>query len=107
MEGSCRAAFDRVPKEERAADEKDEERRRQSPGRRRLAGGVRADLTSRRKDGLMDDPPRLRVLGGQADEEVEQLHPEVSEFVRWFTSWWLTRGLELVADEEAKERRAA
>jgi resolvase-like protein len=34
----------------------------------------------------MDDPPSLRVLGGQADDAVEQLHPEVSEFVRWFTS---------------------
>jgi hypothetical protein len=55
----------------------------------------------------MDDPPRLRVLGGQADDTVEQLHPEVSEFVRWFTSWWLTCGLELVADEEPEERRTA
>ncbi len=55
----------------------------------------------------MDDLPRLPVLGGQADDTVEQLHPEVSEFVRWFTSWWLTRGLELVADEEAEEQRAA
>jgi hypothetical protein len=55
----------------------------------------------------MDDPPRLRVLGGQADDTVEQLHPEVAEFVRWFTSWWLTRGFELVAAEEAEEQRAA
>lgn len=39
--------------------------------------------------------------------EDEQLHPEVAEFVRWFTSWWLTRGLELVTDEEAEEQRAA
>jgi hypothetical protein len=35
------------------------------------------------------------------------LHPEVAEFVRWFTSWWLTRGLELVAKEGAEERDAA
>jgi hypothetical protein len=42
----------------------------------------------------MDDPPRLRVVGGEADAEAEQLHPEVAEFVRWFTSWWFTRGLE-------------
>jgi hypothetical protein len=55
----------------------------------------------------MDDPPRLRVLGGEADAEAEQLHPEVAEFVRWFTSWWLTRGLELVANDEADEPRAA
>lgn len=57
----------------------------------------------------MDDPPRLRSLGGQADAEEEHLHlhPEVAEFVRWFTSWWLTRGLELVAREDAEERHAA
>jgi hypothetical protein len=54
----------------------------------------------------MDGPTRLRVVGGQADAE-EELHPEVAELVRWFTSWWLTRGLELVAREEAEERRAA
>jgi hypothetical protein len=35
------------------------------------------------------------------------LHPEVAEFVRWFTSWWLTRGLEFVDKEEVEERRAA
>jgi len=66
-----------------------------------------ADLTSRRKDGLMDDPPRLRVVGGEANTEDEQLHPEVAEFVRWFTSWWLTRGVKVVAKEEPEERRAA
>ena len=55
----------------------------------------------------MDDPPRLRVIGGPADAEDKQLHPEVAEFVRRFTSWWLTRGLELVEEEEAEERRAA
>ena len=55
----------------------------------------------------MDDLPTLRVLGGQADAEDEQLHLEVAEFVRWFTSWWLTRGLELVTEEEAEERRVA
>jgi hypothetical protein len=54
----------------------------------------------------MDDPSRLRVAGGQADEP-KQVHPEVAEFVRWFTSWWLTRGLELIANEEAEDRRAA
>jgi hypothetical protein len=42
-----------------------------------------------------------------ANAEAEQLHPEVAEFVRWFTSWSLTRGLELVASEVAPERRAA
>jgi hypothetical protein len=55
----------------------------------------------------MDDPPRLRVIGGEADAEARQLHPEVAEFVRWFTSWWLTRGLERVAKDEANEPRAA
>jgi hypothetical protein len=60
-----------------------------------------------RKDGVMDDPPRLRVVGGEANAEDEQLHPEVAEVVRWFTSWWLTRGLKLVAEEEPEERRAA
>ena len=55
----------------------------------------------------MDDPPRLRVVGGEADAEDEQFRPEVAEFVRWFTSWWLTRGLELVTEEEAEKRRAA
>jgi hypothetical protein len=70
-------------------------------------GPARADLTSRRKDGLMDDPPRLRVVGGEADAEDQQLHPEVAEFVRWITSWWLTRGLELITEEETEERRAA
>jgi hypothetical protein len=54
----------------------------------------------------MDDPPRLRV-GGKVDAEATQLHPEVAEFVRWFTSWWLTRGLELVAKEHVEERPAA
>ena len=55
----------------------------------------------------MDGPPTLRVLGGQADAEDEQLHPEVAEFVRWFTSWWLTRGLELITEEETEEWLAA
>ena len=72
-----------------------------------LATGPRADLTRRRTDGLMDDPPKLQVVGGQVDAEDGQLHPEVAEFVRWFTGWWLTRGLELVAEEGAEERRAA
>ncbi len=55
----------------------------------------------------MDDPSRLRLVGGELDAETAPLHPEVAEFVRWFTSWWLTRGLELVAQEEAEERNAA
>jgi hypothetical protein len=55
----------------------------------------------------MDGPPRLPALGGQADAAEDQLHHEVVGFVRWFTSWWLTRGLELVANEEVEERRAA
>jgi hypothetical protein len=55
----------------------------------------------------MDDPPRLRVAGGEADAEAPELHPEVAEFVRWFTSWWLTRGLELFANEDAEDRDAA
>jgi hypothetical protein len=55
----------------------------------------------------MDDPPRPEVMGGRADAEEPQLHPEVAEFLRWFTSWWLTRGLERVAEEEAEARRAA
>ena len=54
----------------------------------------------------MDDPPRLRIVGGEPDAEDAQLDPEVAEFVRWFTSWWLTRGLELVG-QEPEERRAA
>jgi hypothetical protein len=73
---------------------------------RSSVGCVGADLTNRRKDGLMNDPPRLRLVGGEEDAETAELHPEVAEFVRWFTSWWVTRGLELVAREEA-ERRAA
>ena len=87
----------------KAADAEDTEEGREA----RNGGGSRADLTTRRKDGLMDDPPRLRVAGGEADAEDEQFHPEVAEFVRWFTSWWLTRGLELVTHEEAEEQRAA
>ncbi len=55
----------------------------------------------------MDDPPRLRVVGGEANVEAEQLHPEVAEFVRWFKSWWLTRGLQLIPEEEAEDRNAA
>jgi len=55
----------------------------------------------------MDDPPRLQVGGGEPDAEASQLPPEVVEFVRWFTNWWLTRGLELVAKDEAEERHAA
>jgi hypothetical protein len=55
----------------------------------------------------MDDPPRPDLVGGQADAEEAQLHPELAEFVRWFTSWWLTRGLELVDKEEPEEQRAA
>lgn len=81
--------------------------RRKDGAQGRKSRRSRADLTSRRKDGLMDDPPRLQVLGGHIDAEDEQLHPEVAEFVRWFTSWWLTRGLELVAQEETEERHAA
>lgn len=53
----------------------------------------------------MDESRRLRVVGGEPD--AGQLHPEVAEFVRWFTDWWLTRGRELVAEEEAESRRAA
>ena len=55
----------------------------------------------------MDGLPTLRVVGGEADAKVRPLHPEVVEFVRWFTGWWLTRGLKLVAEEEAEDRRAA
>lgn len=46
-------------------------------------------------------------MGGEADAKVGALHPEVAEFVRWFTDWWLTRGLRRVAEEEPEERRAA
>jgi hypothetical protein len=53
----------------------------------------------------MDDPPRLRVAGGEADAEAPELHPEVAEFVRWFTSWWITRGLKFA--KEDNERNAA
>jgi hypothetical protein len=73
--------------------------------REELCGG--ADLTKRRTDGLMDDPPRLRLVGGEPDAEAAQLHPEVAEFVRWFTGWWLAHGLELVAQEAAKDQHAA
>jgi hypothetical protein len=66
-----------------------------------------ADLTRRREDGLMDDPPRRQLVGGKPDAEAAQMHPEVAEFVRWFTSWWLTRGLEIATEEEAEQRRAA
>jgi len=55
----------------------------------------------------MDDPSGLRVVGGEVDAEVKRLHSEVAEFVRWFTTWWLTRGLELVARQEDEERDAA
>jgi hypothetical protein len=72
-----------------------------------LAAVPKVDLTSGRTDGLMDDPSRLRVVGGEVDAEVKQLHSEVAEFVRWFTTWWLTRGLELVARQEDEERDAA
>jgi hypothetical protein len=53
----------------------------------------------------MDDPP-FRVVGGEADAEAERFHAEVAEFVRWFTSWWLTRGLKLVVEEPEKRRAA-
>ena len=70
--------------------------------------GPGADLTRRREDGLMDEPPRPRVVvGGEPHAEAAQLDPEVAEFVRWFTSWWLTRGVEIVTEEEAEQRRAA
>ena len=57
----------------------------------------------------MDESRRLRVVGGEADAKVAQQHPEVAEFVRWFTDWWLTRGRKLVAEAEAEaeSRRAA
>ena len=93
------------PLERRPMQGRTNGRARGAAGRGARAGAT--DLTSRRKDGLMHDPPKLRVVGGQADAEEEQPHPEVAEFVRWFTSWWLTRGLELVAKAEAEERRAA
>ncbi len=65
------------------------------------------DLTSGARGGLMDDSRRFRVVGGEVDAEVWQLHPEVAEFVRWFTDWWLTRGLEFLGEEEAEGQRAA
>ena len=57
----------------------------------------------------MDDPRRLRAVGGEADAETAQLHPEVVEFVRWFADWWLRRGRQLVAQQRQDEekRRAA
>jgi hypothetical protein len=55
----------------------------------------------------MDGPSRLRPVGGKHDAETTPLHSEVAEFVRWFTGWWLTRGLELLTNEEAEERNAA
>jgi hypothetical protein len=56
----------------------------------------------------MDDPPRLQVIEGEANAQDKSVHhPEIVEFVRWFTNWWLTRGLELVAKEDGEERRAA
>jgi hypothetical protein len=54
----------------------------------------------------MDDSSRLRPVGGKDDAETAPLHPEVADFVRWFTSWWLTHGLELATNEEAEERNA-
>jgi hypothetical protein len=56
----------------------------------------------------MDDPPRPDVVGGQADAEEAQLHPELAEFalVHELVEW-LTRGLELVDNEEPEEQRAA
>jgi hypothetical protein len=56
----------------------------------------------------MDDPPRLQVIEGEANAQDKSVHhPEIAEFVRWFTNWWLTCGLELVAKEDGEERRAA
>jgi hypothetical protein len=55
----------------------------------------------------MDDARRLRIVGGEADAKSARLDPEVAEFVRWFTDWWLARGVELVAKEEEAERRRA
>ena len=84
----------------------DQERRHAGIESRPSRALSRKDLTSRPTDGLMDDPPRIPLPGGRADAAEDQLHPEVAGFVRWFTNWWLTCGLELVA-EETEERRAA
>jgi hypothetical protein len=51
----------------------------------------------------MDDPPSPRRRGGEADEAIPQLHPEVVAFARWFVDWWLRRGLRLVLETEAEE----
>jgi hypothetical protein len=57
----------------------------------------------------MDDPGRLQAVGGEADAETTQLHPEVVEFARWFADWWLRRGRHLVARrrQDEEDRRAA
>lgn len=51
----------------------------------------------------MDDPPSPRGRGGEADEAIPQLHPEVVAFTRWFVDWWLRRGLRLVLEAEEGE----
>lgn len=51
----------------------------------------------------MDDPPSPRRRGGETDEAISQLHPEVVAFASWFVDWWLRRGLRLALEAEAEE----
>lgn len=60
-------------------------------------------MTPRAGRGLMDDPPSPRRRGGEGDEAISQLHPEVVAFASWFVDWWLRRGLRLVLEAEAEE----
>jgi hypothetical protein len=47
------------------------------------------------------------VIGGEADADIPQLHPEVEAFARWFADWWLRRGRQLVAERKEREQEEA
>ncbi len=64
-------------------------------------------MTSRRPHGHMVDSGTTSPIGGEADAENPQLHPEVEAFVRWFADWWLRRGRELVAERKKREQEEA
>jgi hypothetical protein len=69
-----------------------------------------AHLTSSRlrpatDPGLIEDGAAPSAERKNADEQTEELHPEVAAFARWFADWWLRRRCGEAID--AQRRRAA
>lgn len=63
---------------------------------------------SSRKDSRLAGRKRARSKqrksAGSSDENELALEPEVEDFVRWFSDWWLRRGRDLVRERKAREK---